>query len=162
MTHATIAHALEKTKDILSALHWKGMEDEFAFSVQYTADLFAMNSADFIVTSTYQEIAGTADAMGQYESYPSFSMPGLYRVVNGIDVFDSRFHIVSPGADESVTFPFTEGDRRGSALAPLIEELVLFWKFVSDLERQDTGRYLQTLDRLLLEPRAEAVGGAHG
>ena len=34
-----------------------------------------------------------------------------------------------------------------------------FWKFVSDLERQETARYLQTLDHLLLRPRAEAVGG---
>ena len=125
VTHATIAHALEKTKYLLSALYWQGMEDEYAFSVQYTADLFAMNSADFIVTSTYQEIAGTAEAMGQYESYSSFSMPGLYRVVNGIDVFDPRFNIVSPGADESVYFPFTEGDRRLSALTPMIEEVVL-------------------------------------
>ena len=125
VTHATIAHALEKTKYLLSALHWKEMEAEYAFSVQYTADLFAMNSADFIVTSTYQEIAGTADAVGQYESYSSFTMPGLYRVVNGIDVFDPRFNIVSPGADEDVYFPYSESARRLSALAPRIEELVL-------------------------------------
>lgn len=125
VTHAMIAHALEKTKYLLSALHWKDMEDEYAFSVQYTADLFAMNSADFIVTSTYQEIAGTAEAMGQYESYSSFSMPGLYRVVNGVDVFDPRFNIASPGADEGVYFPYTEVDRRLSALTPMIEELVL-------------------------------------
>ncbi|MFN7989269.1 MAG: sucrose synthase [Thermoanaerobaculia bacterium] len=124
VTHATIAHALEKTKYLLSALHWKDLEDEYAFSVQYTADLFAMNSADFIVTSTYQEIAGTRDVVGQYESYSSFTMPGLYRVVNGIDVFDPRFNIVSPGADEDVYFPFTEKDRRLAALTPMIEELV--------------------------------------
>ncbi|MBK9088538.1 MAG: sucrose synthase [Holophagales bacterium] len=125
VTHATIAHALEKTKYLLSALHWKDMEAEYAFSVQYTADLFAMNSADFIVTSTYQEIAGTAEAIGQYESYSSFTMPGLYRVVNGIDVFDPRFNIVSPGADEDVYFPYSESARRLSALGPRIEELVL-------------------------------------
>ncbi len=125
VTHATIAHALEKTKYLLSALHWKEMEAEYAFSVQYTADLFAMNSADFIVTSTYQEIAGTPEEVGQYESYSSFTMPGLYRVVNGVDVFDPRFNIVSPGADEDVYFPFSESARRLWALAPRIEELVL-------------------------------------
>jgi len=125
VTHATIAHALEKTKYLLSALHWRELEPEYAFSVQYTADLLAMNSADFIVTSTYQEIAGTKDEVGQYESYSSFTMPGLYRVVNGVDVFDPRFNIVSPGADENVYFPFTDSERRLSALGPMIEELVL-------------------------------------
>jgi sucrose synthase len=125
VTHATIAHALEKTKYLLSAVYWQEMEAEYSFSVQYTADLFAMNSADFIVTSTYQEIAGTSEGVGQYESYASFTMPGLYRVVNGIDVFDPRFNIVSPGADEDVYFPFTDEARRLSALAPMIDELVL-------------------------------------
>ena len=33
----------------------------------------AMNSADFIITSTYQEIAGTRDTVGQYESYQSLT-----------------------------------------------------------------------------------------
>ena len=125
VTHATIAHALEKTKYLLSAIYWKDLEAEYAFSVQYTADLFAMNSADFIVASTYQEIAGTEEAMGQYESYSSFTMPGLYRVVNGVDVFDPRFNIVSPGADEDVYYPYTDSARRLTALAPAIEELVL-------------------------------------
>ncbi len=51
----------------------------------FTADLIAMNSANFIITSTYQEIAGSKDVVGQYESYGSFSMPGLQRVIHGID-----------------------------------------------------------------------------
>jgi sucrose synthase len=29
----------------------------------------------------------------------AFTMPGLYRVVAGIDVYDPKFNIVSPGAD---------------------------------------------------------------
>ena len=58
-----------------------------------------MNSADFIITSTYQEIAGTSHTVGQYETYQNYTMPGLYRVVNGIDLFDPKFNIVSPGAD---------------------------------------------------------------
>jgi hypothetical protein len=40
-----------------------------------------MNHADFIITSTYQEIAGNETRVGQYESMKAFTMPGLYRVV---------------------------------------------------------------------------------
>jgi sucrose synthase len=36
-------------------------------------------------------------------------MPGLYRVVAGIDVYDPKFNIVSPGADEEVYFPNRDG-----------------------------------------------------
>lgn len=54
----TIAHALEKTKYPNSDLYWKKFEDHYHFSCQFTADLIAMNHADFIITSTFQEIAG--------------------------------------------------------------------------------------------------------
>jgi sucrose synthase len=118
VTKCTIAHALEKTKYLLSDLYWKDNEDHYHFSCQFTADLIAMNAADFIITSTYQEIAGTRDSVGQYESYRAYTLPGLYRVVNGIDVFDPRFNIVSPGADPDLYFPFTEGDRRLTGLHP--------------------------------------------
>lgn len=58
-----------------------------------------MNHADIIVTSTRQEIAGhDSQALGQYESYRCFSMPGLFRVVDGISPLDFKFNIVSPGA----------------------------------------------------------------
>jgi hypothetical protein len=63
-----------------------------------------MNAADFIITSTRQEIAGDHESAGQYESYSSFTMPGLLRVAHGIEVFDPRFNIVSPGVDEEVYF----------------------------------------------------------
>jgi sucrose synthase len=66
-----------------------------------------MNTTDFIITSTFQEIAGTNDVAGQYESYQSFTMPGIYRVVSGIDCFDPKFNIVSPGVDETVFFAYT-------------------------------------------------------
>jgi len=125
VTLCTIAHALEKTKYLLSALHWKEMEPQYHFSCQYTADLVAMNASDFIIASTYQEIAGTADAVGQYESYQTFTMPGLYRVRDGIDVFDPKFNVVSPGADADVYFSFREADRRLRGLTSRIEELVL-------------------------------------
>lgn len=124
VTTATIAHALEKTKYLLSALHWRENEAQYHFSCQYTADLIAMNSADFIVASTYQEIAGTRDAVGQYESYAAFTMPGLFRVTAGTDIYDPRFNVVSPGADAEVFFPFTERGRRLTAFWPQLEEIV--------------------------------------
>jgi len=124
VTQCNIAHALEKTKYLFSDLYWKHHEGEHNFACQYTADLIAMNTADFIITSTYQEIAGTADSIGQYESYQSFSLPGLYRVLYGIDVYDPKFNIVSPGADANVFFPFSEAQRRPTELQNLVAEMV--------------------------------------
>lgn len=124
VTQCNIAHALEKTKYLYSALYWRDMEDQYHFSCQFTADLIAMNSADFIISSTYQEIAGSSDVVGQYESYTSFSMPGLQRVVQGIDVFDPKFNIVSPGADETTYFSYSEDGRRLKGLHGELHQLV--------------------------------------
>ncbi len=124
VTQCNIAHALEKTKYLHSDLYWKQNEARYHFSCQYTADLISMNTADFIITSTYQEIAGTEETVGQYGSYRAFTMPGLYRVVNGIDLFDPKFNIVSPGADENVYFPYHEAKRRLLSLHPEIETLI--------------------------------------
>jgi len=124
VTQCNIAHALEKTKYLYSDLYWQDNETEYHFSSQFTADLIAMNAADFIITSTYQEIAGDRQSVGQYESYSSFTMPDLYRVVNGIDIFDPKFNIVSPGADEGVYFPYTAKERRLVDLRPDIEALI--------------------------------------
>lgn len=124
VTQCNIAHALEKTKYLFSDLYWRENEAQYHFSCQFTADLIAMNAADFIITSTYQEIAGTDQLPGQYESYASFTMPGLYRVVNGIDVFDPRFNIVSPGADPDVYFSYRHQERRLDGLHPELRELV--------------------------------------
>jgi sucrose synthase len=49
---------LEKTKYPDSDIYWKSFEEKYHFSTQFTADLIAMNYSDFIITSTYQEIAG--------------------------------------------------------------------------------------------------------
>ncbi|UCE75789.1 MAG: sucrose synthase [Gammaproteobacteria bacterium] len=125
ITQCNIAHALEKTKYLYSDLYWQDNEPHYHFSCQFTADLIAMNSADFIITSTYQEIAGTDDSLGQYESHAAFTMPGLYRVVHGIDVYDPKFNIVSPGADADVYFPYSDSARRLSHFAKDIEQLVL-------------------------------------
>ncbi|KAG7970905.1 hypothetical protein I3843_07G109200 [Carya illinoinensis] len=124
VTQCTIAHALEKTKYPDSDIYWKNFDDKYHFSCQFTADIIAMNNADFIITSTYQEIAGTKNTVGQYESHRAFTLPGLYRVVHGIDVFDPKFNIVSPGADMSIYFPYSDKEKRLTALHGSIEELL--------------------------------------
>ncbi|KAJ4713602.1 Sucrose synthase [Melia azedarach] len=124
ITQATIAHALEKTKYEDSDAKWKELDPKYHFSCQFTADLIAMNQTDFVVTSTYQEIAGSKDRPGQYESHTAFTMPGLCRVVSGIDVFDTKFNIAAPGADQSVYFPYTRKQRRLTTFHPAIEELL--------------------------------------
>jgi len=124
ITQCNIAHALEKTKYPDSDIYWKNFEEKYHFSCQFTADIIAMNTADFIITSTYQEIAGSKDTVGQYESHSAFTLPGLYRVVHGIDVFDPKFNIVSPGADMQIYFPYTEKQHRLTALHGSIEELL--------------------------------------
>jgi sucrose synthase len=124
VTQCNIAHALEKTKYLLSALYWRDHDPSHHFACQYTADLISMNAADFIITSTFQEIGGNTESVGQYESYQWFTMPGLYRVVNGIDVFDPKFNIVSPGADADVYFPYTDAARRLKGLDESLEALV--------------------------------------
>ncbi|KAK7265487.1 hypothetical protein RJT34_33107 [Clitoria ternatea] len=124
VTQCTIAHALEKTKYPESDIYWKKFEEKYHFSCQFTADLFAMNHTDFIITSTFQEIAGSKDTVGQYESHTAFTLPGLYRVVHGIDVFDPKFNIVSPGADQTIYFPYTDASRRLTSFHPEIEELL--------------------------------------
>ena len=44
--------------------------------------------------------------------------------VQGINVFDPKFNIVSPGADLDIYFPYTDKDRRLTALHAEIEELL--------------------------------------
>ncbi len=108
VTQCNIAHALEKCKYLFSALYWDKMDADYHFSVQFTADLISMNAANFILTSSYQEIAGTDDSIGQYESYLNFTMPKLYRVTGGINLFHPKFNIVSPGVNKKIFFPYSE------------------------------------------------------
>ena len=112
VTQCNIAHALEKCKYLFSGLYWDKMDNDYHFSIQFTADLIAMNSANFILTSSYQEIAGTNDTIGQYESYLNFTMPNLYRVTGGINLFHPKFNIVSPGVNKKTFFPYTEKKSR--------------------------------------------------
>ncbi|KAL4012804.1 hypothetical protein IC575_029918 [Cucumis melo] len=124
ITQGTIAHALEKTKYEDSDAKWKELDPKYHFSCQFTADMISMNATDFIITSTYQEVSGSKNRPGQYESHEAFTMPGLYRVVSGINVFDPKFNIAAPGADQSVYFPFTEKSKRLTNFHPEIEELL--------------------------------------
>uniref|UniRef100_A0A453Q7W9 Sucrose synthase n=1 Tax=Aegilops tauschii subsp. strangulata TaxID=200361 RepID=A0A453Q7W9_AEGTS len=124
VTQGTIAHALEKTKYDDSDVKWREMDHKYHFSCQFTADMIAMNTSDFIIASTYQEIAGSKDKPGQYESHYAFTMPGLCRYATGVNVFDPKFNIAAPGADQSVYFPFTQKQARLTDLHPQIEELL--------------------------------------
>ncbi|MCF7886581.1 MAG: sucrose synthase [Candidatus Marinimicrobia bacterium] len=124
VTLGTIAHALEKTKYLFSDLYWKESENEYHFSTQFTADLLAMNAADFVITNTYYEIAGNQDSAGLYESHTSFTMPDLYRVVKGIDIYDPKFNVISPGSNPDIFFPYTEKDRRLTEFHDRIDHMI--------------------------------------
>ncbi|MEM7773047.1 MAG: sucrose synthase [Cyanobacteria bacterium P01_A01_bin.37] len=112
ITQCNVAHALEKSKYLFSNLYWQDLENQYHFSLQFTADLIAMNAANFVISSTYQEIAGTSDSVGQYESYRRFTMPELYHVVSGTDLFSPKFNVVPPGVNEHVYFPYTRTEER--------------------------------------------------
>jgi sucrose synthase len=117
-TLCTIAHALEKTKYINSDLFWRDFEEQYHFSLHFTSDLLAMKRSDFIITSTYQEIAGTKESMGQYESYQAFTLPGHYRVDWGTDIRSPKYNVNPPGVDECYYFPYFElGKRDGNRKA---------------------------------------------
>lgn len=103
-----IAHSLEKPKHLFSDLNWQDLEGQYHFSAQFTADLISMNAADFIITSSYQEIVGTPESMGQYESYKCFTMPNFYHVIDGIELFSPKFNRVPPGVNEQIFFPYSQ------------------------------------------------------
>jgi sucrose synthase len=120
----TVAHTLEKSKYLFSDLYWQDFEEHYHFSVQFTADLISMNAADFIITSSYQEIMGTPDAIGQYESYQCFTMPQLYHVVSGVDLFGPKFNRVSPGVNETIFFPYPQTADRDTNMRTRVRALL--------------------------------------
>ncbi len=124
VTQFIIAHALEKSKYLFSNLYWQDLENTYHFSLQFTADLIAMNAANCIISSTYQEIVGRPDSVGQYESYENFTMPNLYHVVHGIDLFSPKFNVVPPGVNEDVYFPYTRQEDRIPGKREKLEELL--------------------------------------
>lgn len=145
VTQCNIAHALEKTKYLHSDVYWQSNEAQYHFSSQFTADLIAMNAADFIITSTYQEIAGNDESVGQYESHSAFTMPGLYRVVNGVDVYDPKFNIVSPGADADIYFSYQDNERRLHGLHDDIAQLIYH-----DEDNENIRGYLAEQDKPII------------
>ena len=124
VTQCNVAHALEKSKYLFSNLYWQDLEENYHFSLQFTADLIAMNAANFIISSTYQEIVGTQDSVGQYESYQCFTMPDLYHVVNGIELFSPKFNVVPPGVNETCFFPYLRTEERIESDRKRLEEMV--------------------------------------
>ncbi|PWZ23964.1 hypothetical protein Zm00014a_022750 [Zea mays] len=79
ITHCNIAHALEKTKYPDSDIFWNNFDEKYHFSCQFTTDIIVMNNADFIITSTYQEIAGSGHLDDRSKPI-LFSMARLDRV----------------------------------------------------------------------------------
>ncbi len=124
VTQCNIAHALEKSKYLFSNLYWQDLEDKYHFSLQFTADLIAMNAANFIISSTYQEIIGTPDSVGQYESYRCFTMPDLYHVVSGIELFSPKFNVVPPGVNETYYFPYSRTEDRLQSDRERVEDML--------------------------------------
>ncbi|NBD33073.1 MAG: sucrose synthase [Cyanobacteria bacterium] len=127
ITQFNVAHALEKSKYLFSNLYWQDLEPNYHFSIQFTADLIAMNAAQCIISSTYQEIVGRPDSVGQYESYQNFTMPDLYHVVNGIELFSPKFNVVPPGVNENIYFPYTQQEDRIPNRVDQVKDL-LFYK----------------------------------
>lgn len=107
-----IAHALEKSKYLFSDLYWENFEESYNFSIQFMADIISMNLANFIISSTSQEITGTDESIGQYESYQFFTMPGLMQVTGGINLFHPRFNVIPPGVSTETFFPHDSRERR--------------------------------------------------
>ncbi|MEA5563980.1 sucrose synthase [Anabaena sp. UHCC 0399] len=140
VTHCNIAHSLEKPKHLFSNLYWPDFEEQYHFSAQFTADLIAMNAADFIITSSYQEIVGTPDSIGQYESYKCFTMPHLYHVVNGIDLFSPKFNMIPPGVNEQVFFHHSQKAKRDPNLTKKIYSLLLHEEHPQILGRLDNNQ----------------------
>ena len=53
-------------------------------------------------------------------------LDSLYHVVHGVDSFNPKFNIVSPGAKMSIYLPYTEQKMRLTEFHPDIEELLFF------------------------------------
>ncbi|RVW70709.1 Sucrose synthase 2 [Vitis vinifera] len=119
ITQCNIAHALEKTKYPESDIYWRKFEDKYHFSSQFTADLIAMNNADSIITSTYQEIAGSKNHVGQYESHTAFTLLGCTELFMAL-IFYPKFNIISPEADMPIYFSYSEKEMVESHMQKLV------------------------------------------
>ena len=48
----------------------------------------------------------------------------MHALLQGIDVYDPKFNIVSPGADLDIYFDYADSERRLTSLHPEIEKLL--------------------------------------
>ncbi|KAF6170882.1 hypothetical protein GIB67_014699 [Kingdonia uniflora] len=89
---------------------FEDVASEISRELQAKPDLIIANYSDgnLVASLLPQKLEVTEETVGQYESHEAFTLPGLYQVFQGIDVFDPKFNIVSPGADDTVYFPYTE------------------------------------------------------
>ncbi|MBD2532612.1 hypothetical protein H6G97_24710 [Nostoc flagelliforme FACHB-838] len=150
VTQCNIAHSLGNPKYIFSNLSWQDLEAQYNFSAQFTADLISMNAADLIITSSYQEIIGTPDTIGQYESYKWFTIPHLYHLVDGIDLFSPKFNFVPPGVNEN-----------HSNKLLLLAKMFSFWNFLVPENNEVRDQYIETLFHLIYKPRVEKILKKH-
>ena len=97
------------------------LSDYMIFALLYLDDSFLVMPDAFTGILLYLIRKNT---VGQYESHSAFTLPSLYRVVHGINVFDPKFNIVSPGADMCIYFPYFEKEKRLTALHGSIEKLL--------------------------------------
>ena len=70
------------------------------------------------------DILCSKEKLAPYEHHYTSTMPGLCRFATGINVFDPKFNIAAPGAEQSVYFPYTQKQKRLTGLHPQIEELL--------------------------------------
>ncbi len=102
----------------------RGAPQQDALACEHTAQLVAINSADLIITSTRQEIAGDGVRPGCYERYQSYVVPGLYQVVHGIDIHEPRFNTVRPGVNPDIYFAYDQRQKRLASLEGEITSLI--------------------------------------
>ncbi len=120
----SVGYTLEQSRYQFSDVNWHELDDRYHFSCQYTADVISMNTADMIITSTKQEIIGSDNSPGQYESCNRFTLPGLYRVTNGLNIRHAKFNVISPGVNSDVFFPYSDHERRLQGLQEEITSLL--------------------------------------
>ncbi|OWM71206.1 hypothetical protein CDL15_Pgr011333 [Punica granatum] len=81
-------HAMKKAKYPDSDIYWRKYEEKYHFVSQFTADLIAMNTVDFVITSTYQEIAGSY--AGKKYSDRLLRLAGVYGFWKHVSRLDRR------------------------------------------------------------------------
>lgn len=119
-----IAYSLDQSRYPFSDIFWAELDDRYHFSCQYTADLLSMNTADMILIGTAQEITGRDVTPGQYERFKTFTLPGLYRVTNGLNIKHPKFNVVPPGVNSEVFFPYSDLNKRLQGLEEEITSLL--------------------------------------